>query len=79
MSRYQVVVIETLATGGRHAWSVVRHVVNHFASAACQRPIRVRARGHERQLACGRRLPADQQCAACRPHITIVEVRRIIQ
>lgn len=78
MSRYRIAVTETYADGVQdHPWSVTRHVTAADSGGPCQRPIEVKAKGQHRLIACGRRLPADRQCDACRPGVEIVEVRRV--
>ncbi|GAA1612580.1 hypothetical protein GCM10009733_005780 [Nonomuraea maheshkhaliensis] len=78
-NQYRVRVIETYARGADLPWSVARQVVGHDRSGRCEHPVTIRGCGQTRLLACARRLPADQQCAACRTHTVIVDVRRIIQ
>lgn len=78
-NRYRVRVIETYACGADLPWSVARQVLGHDRSGRCERPVIIRGCGLVQQLACARRLPADQQCTACRTHTVIVDVRRIIQ
>ncbi|MFB9470581.1 hypothetical protein [Nonomuraea salmonea] len=75
--RYRVEVVETYAGGADRPWSVTRRVLDHQPGGLCQRPLVVRGPGRQRRISCGRRLPFGQQCAACRPQITIVKVRRI--
>jgi hypothetical protein len=69
-------VTETYADGVQdNPWSVVRDVTA-ADSAPCHRPIEIKANGQRRLIACGRRLPSDRQCNACRVKVEIVEVRR---
>ncbi|GAA3559641.1 hypothetical protein GCM10022419_045300 [Nonomuraea rosea] len=76
MSRYRVQVTEVYADGADQPWSVARQVTD-AVGAACHHPIEVHANGTRRQIACGERLPADQQCDACRTHVHVVKVRRV--
>ncbi|MEU7743223.1 hypothetical protein [Nonomuraea sp. NPDC049158] len=77
MSRHRVEVTETYAKGVQdNPWSVDRRVTA-TESAACLRPVEVKANGQRRLIACGRRLPADRQCDACRVRIHVTEVRRV--
>lgn len=77
MSRHRVEVTETYAKGVKdNPWSVDRRVTAS-ESSACLSPVEIKANGQKRLIACGRRLPADQQCEACRVRIQVTEVRRV--
>ncbi|WP_188188920.1 hypothetical protein [Nonomuraea sp. SYSU D8015] len=80
MSRYRVQITETSAVGvTENPWSVTRRVVDQADGGPCLRPVEVKANGQRRLIACGRRLPADRQCDACRVRVQVVEVRRVAE
>ncbi|MEV4835430.1 hypothetical protein AB0K05_12965 [Nonomuraea sp. NPDC049486] len=76
MARYRTEVGERYDRDALHPWSVTRRVLA-AETAPCERPVLVQANGHRRLIACGRRLPHDQQCRACRPAVTITQTRRL--
>lgn len=76
MARYRIEVTEVYVRDALHPWSTTRRVLV-ADTEPCQRPIPVQANGQRRFIACGRRLPHDWQCRACRPAVTITRTRRL--
>ena len=54
-----------------HVVDTRRTIVAVVPGGPCRTPIRVRLNNITATVACGRRLPADRQCPACR--ITVIE------
>lgn len=75
MARYRTEVDERYDRDALHPWSITRRVLA-ADTEPCERPVLVQANGHQQQIACGRRLPHEQQCRACRPVVTVTETRR---
>ena len=54
-----------------HPYDTRRAIVAVAPSGPCRRPITVRSGNTVAVIACGRRLPREQRCPACR--ITVIE------
>ncbi|MFF5082489.1 hypothetical protein ACFY36_36050 [Actinoplanes sp. NPDC000266] len=54
-----------------HVVDTRRSIVAVIPGGPCRQPITVRLNNMTVKVACGRRLPAERQCAACR--ITVIE------
>ena len=56
-----------------HPFDTIRTIVGHVDGGPCRQPIAIRCTDRTATIACGRRLPADRQCPACR--VTVTERR----
>ena len=78
MATYRVQVIDISADGADYPWQTLRRVLS-VKSAPCLSPVLIRLGGHVRRIACGRRLPMEQQCRTCTPVVIVVDRRGIIR
>jgi hypothetical protein len=84
MSTYRVArTVRYRHDGGELRKVGIEHrVVDVVDHGPCLDPIdvhlEVRGRTVTARVACKRRLPAEEQCDACRPHVEVVEAHRIV-